>query len=64
MKMFQAVSETICIAEFGPELLPGWFATTREALDAFQVAPIDTVPPPVVDVAAVPRKPGRPRKLA
>lgn len=61
MKMYQAVSESICIKEFGPELLPGWFATTQEALDAFNPQPEINTPVPVVDS---PRKPGRPKKAA
>lgn len=54
VKMYQAISESICITEFGPELLPGWFATSKEALASFRPEPIKTDEP---------RKPGRPKKV-
>lgn len=57
MKMYQAVSESICIKEFGPELLPGWFATTQEALAAFKQPESKTAT--VIDA---PRRIGRPPK--
>lgn len=58
MKMYQAVDETVCIKEFGPELLPGWFATTQEALAAFKQPESKTIAP----VSDAPRRIGRPPK--
>lgn len=58
--MYQAVSESICIKEFAPELLSGWFATTDEALAAFKQPEVVSALP----VVEAPRKPGRPKKAA
>ena len=57
MKMYQAIDETVCIKEFGPELLLGWFATSKEALAAFR-SEHQSEP----EKSAEPRKPGRPKK--
>lgn len=73
MKMYQAIDETVCIKEFGPELLPGWFATSNEALSAFRSEPQNEPEDEPKDEQptgeqtqsgdeAKPRKAGRPKK--
>lgn len=61
VKMYQAISESICITEFGPELLPGWFATSKEALASFRSEPVAETATNVAEIAT-PKKRGRPKK--
>lgn len=61
MKMYQAVSESVCVKQFGPELLPGWFASTKEALVDYSPEPVAEVATNVAEVAT-PKKRGRPAK--
>ncbi len=56
MKMYQAIDEQICIKQFAPELVEGWFATTKEALEAFV--------PDVSTDAEAPKRRGRPAKVS
>ena len=60
MKMYQAIDEQICIKQFAPELVEGWFATTKEALEAMDAPVVKES----LTTAEEPKKRGRPAKVS
>ena len=67
MKMYKAVSESICISDFGTSLKDGWYSSTGEALQSFKAndkveAHEQTVQPTKEVESNEPKRRGRPRK--
>lgn len=58
MKMYQAIDEHVCIADFAPSLKPGWYASTAEAFAHLETRNSPAIP----DLEAPTKRRGRPPK--